>query len=542
MIFINGLVDKVATMQVFGCIMKEPLLLAQVDKYRLVIPDFDDKFTQIIFGCLYNMFTNGARTITVLDIDNYLSANATLKVIFDDNDGTKYIMDCEKVGDLESFPYYYSRVKKFSALRALDKDGFDISDFYCESPLDKRYKETQARFEESKVEDIFVSVKKKLYNLEDKYVVSSVNTAGTAAQGLRELKENYKVNPEIGLPLQGEMLNSIVRGARKGKYYLSSAPTGAGKTRMMVGNACNLSIPVYYDVKYNQWIETGFNEISLFITTELKRDEIQTLILAWVSGVNEEIILNGHYTGEEEARVDKAITIIEQYETSLQIEHLSDPSIVQIEAIVRRQCLTNGVQNVFYDYIFSSPSLINEFKDAKIREDVALAMLSTALKDLAVELDIFVMSGTQVSGDFENKKGIRNEKFLRGSKAIADKADVGMITMWVGPEENAILDALVRTHGFERPNYVTDIYKGRRNRIRHIKVWSKYDLGICRTEDMFVTDGYYNPIPEFEPVKYEKLIYDEEPVAVEIEEPIIEEFIDTSMKAIKPEERGLQHF
>lgn len=95
---------------------------------------------------------------------------------------------------------------------------------------------------------------------------------------------------------------------------------------------------------------------------------------------------------------------------------MPDPNITQIEAVVRKQCLVNGVQNVFYDYIFSSPSLLNEYQALRIREDVILTMLSTALKDLASELNIFMMSSTQLSGDFENKRGIRNQMFLRGAK------------------------------------------------------------------------------------------------------------------------------
>lgn len=494
---IEELVDKTAIMQVFGCIMQEPLLLAQIDKYRLDINDFHSRFTKIIYSGLYNMYTDGARVITPLDIDNYLNTYKDLKIVFDENNGIQYIQDCEEIADTINFNYYYQRVKKFSALRALKKDGFDISDFYCTDILNRDYSKIQERFDSLSVSDIFSEIKKKLFGLEERYVTSSTSGSSKASDGLMSLKEQYKRTPEIGYPLQGEIYNTVVRGARKGKYYLRSAPTGAGKTRMMVGDACHLAIPIYYDLKSKQWENRGYAERCLIITTELDKDEIQTLIIACVSGVNEDVILNGTYTFDEEQRVDKAIQIIEEYSDYLQLEKMPDPNIVQIEAVVRKQCLVNGVQNVFYDYIFSSPSLLNEFGALKIREDVALMLLSTSLKDLATELNVFMMSSTQLSGDFENKRGIRNQQFLRGAKSISDKCDVGVITTWIGQEESQIMQGLINQLNCEMPNYVTDVYKARRSKYKNIKIWSKVDLGTCRVEDICITDGYYNPITDF---------------------------------------------
>ena len=41
----------------------------------------------------------------------------------------------------------------------------------------------------------------------------------------------------------------------------------------------------------------------------------------------------------------------------------------QVKTIVRQNCIINNIDNVMYDYIFSSPSLLAEFRDLKIRED-----------------------------------------------------------------------------------------------------------------------------------------------------------------------------
>lgn len=135
-------------------------------------------------------------------------------------------------------------------------------------------------------------------------------------------------------------------------------------------------------------------------------------------------------------------------------------------------------------------------------------MLSTTLKDLAAELDIFIMSATQVNGDIESKKGIKDQTCLRGSKSIADKVDVGCITMRTTNEELNMLDVLIRKTGI-KPNQVTDIYKLRRGRYNSVRIWSYMDLGTCRKKDLFITNENYNEIENFQPMK---ILFDEDKV------------------------------
>ena len=60
---------------------------------------------------------------------------------------------------------------------------------------------------------------------------------------MRDLVKELQANPEVGLPLEGDIINYACRGARLGKLYTYSAPSGAGKTRYMVMNACAISMP-----------------------------------------------------------------------------------------------------------------------------------------------------------------------------------------------------------------------------------------------------------------------------------------------------------
>ena len=51
---------------------------------------------------------------------------------------------------------------------------------------------------------------------------------------------------------------------------------------------------------------------------------------------------------------------------------------------------------------------------------------------------------------------------MRGAKAIADKADVGMILLDVTDEDKEALEELVTQNGYMMPNVKLSIYKNRR--------------------------------------------------------------------------------
>lgn len=129
---------------------------------------------------------------------------------------------------------------------------------------------------------------------------------------------------------------------------------------------------------------------------------------------------------------------------------------------------------------------------------VALGMLSTALKDLAVEMRLFVMSSTQTNAKSEDdQKGIKNESVIRGSRAIIDKCDIACVASRVNAEEQELLAGCIEKVGII-PNQVLDIYKVRRGKYTNVRIWSSVDLGTCRKKDLFITDERLQLIPDFE--------------------------------------------
>ena len=489
--------DKNTILQILGSLMKNPSILSESERYFLSPQDFTNSFERYIFAAISNLYHNGAQKINVVDIDKYLSEHEAIYNSFVKNNGIEYLMDAEDISSAENFDFYYNKLKKYNAIKDLKVMGYDTSHIYPEGLLDDK-EELLERFEKMTVKDIFNTVKMKFSKVENKYSTNGDIEIIKADKGIATLIKQLKNAPEVGINFQGDIFNTVVRGARKGKFYIRSGGTGTGKTRSMVGDACYMAYPIRYDMENKKWIYSGNNEKVLYIGTEQKYDEIQTMILAYLSGINEEKILLGYYNEEEQDILNKAIKVMETFSDNFIIARLPDPNIASVKSIIRDYSLREQVDNIFYDYIFSSPSLLNEFRDLRIREDVVLTMLSTALKDLAAELDVFIMSATQVNGEIENKKGIKDQTCLRGAKSIADKVDVGCITMRTTFEELNTLDALIRRNENIKPNQVTDIYKLRRSRYNSVRIWSYMDLGTCRKRDLFITDGNYNEINGFQ--------------------------------------------
>lgn len=831
------------------------MLLSETEKYFLEKDDFIDELNRVVFMGISNLFAQGIEKVHVIDLENYLKKYSTPRRIFEENDGVQYLYDAEDLAQEQNFKYYYDRVKKFTALRTLKKQGFSVTEIYDEEELNPiKLAEMQDRFDELELKDIFSTVYRKYMVLEDHFLGQASADYITAERNIGKLKEDLKESPEIGYPLQGEIFNTVVRGARAGKFYLLSGNQGSGKalpnstliptpigwrrvseievgdflfdafgkptevlgvfpqgkktvyevefkdgrtakccdehlwsyctkgqkekarkerrfvtkslkeiikdeennnnkknnilvpqqyaveyeekkhfippyifglmlgdgsfrfnkankaftyssadeelpkciademewnvrknskynynwtffynnpteserrinvwvedileehpelanlksedkfipreyiedsienrfellnglldsdgsvdvkgrvsyctvskvmikqveeiarslgfvttlgedthkknicytlqiagradnkvklfklarkkerienwynnekrkraydfnpmveirnlgyeeemtcfwvdnkeslfltenfivthnSRTMIGHCCQLAYPYYYDENFGRWIYTKSSQKVLYISTEMDFDEVQTIILAYLSGVNEEQILWGMYNGNEEERVNKAIEIMEQYKDNLILNRIPNPSSSQIANSIKKHVYFNKIKYVFYDYIFTTPSLLNEFRDLKVREDVVLTLLSTLLKDLAVELGIFIMSGTQLNRTWEEKKGgIRNQNMIRGSTGVADKIDVGAISMPVLDEELVMLSRLIKETGLPPPTQVTDIYKARRSRYKNVRVWSQTDLGTARIRDLFMTDANYNVI------------------------------------------------
>jgi replicative DNA helicase len=217
------------------------------------------------------------------------------------------------------------------------------------------------------------------------------------------------------------------------------------------------------------------------------------MILAYITGITETKFRYGNFSSKEEKVISQAIDLMGEFKDNLYIVRMPNPTIEGVKTIVRENCLTKDIKYVFYDYIFISPSMLQEFKGFGLRNDEVLLMFATALKDLAVELGVFVMSSTQLNANGDNNQNIRNEAALAGGRATINKADVGAIIARPTKEE---LETFMEDGNIPFiPNMVTDIYKVRSGQYTQVRIWSSVELGTLRKQDLFVTDAHLDVIP-----------------------------------------------
>lgn len=518
----KDLFDTSASLYVLSCLMHKPLLL-QDEKYVFCKTDFYKPLQQLVYYAIFNMAQTGVSHITPQDIDLHISQYSSQYEFYNKEKGFEFVSQCYRTAegsDLNQFETYYNRLKKFSVLRDLEAMGIDTTQVYDTNKDALNRDLEDEKLNKMTISDILSVFNAGIVEIENRHVGKDEGTSQDATKGMRQLVAELQEHPEVGLPLDGDIVNYATRGARLGKLYTYSAPSGAGKTRYMVGNACAISMP-YIDKASGKTIFRGSVEHPdyqkiLYMATEQKADEIQTMILAYVSGVNEKTILLGNYSPAELDRVNKALDIIDRYGKNFILEILPDPSIAMVKARLSKFIVQDQIEYIFYDYIFTSPGLVNEFSAANIREDVALMMLSNTIKEVAMNYNVFIQSATQLNEGWSKREtGLRDQNCLRGSKAIADKIDIGMIGVRIPEEERKQIDTLwtelQRANPqkyVHEPNIVIDIYKNRRGELNSIKIFRYFDYGTLHSEDLFITDSSYKAISDIGQLKYDQRPFD----------------------------------
>ena len=113
------------------------------------------------------------------------------------------------------------------------------------------------------------------------------------------------------------------------------------------------------------------------------------------------------------------------------------------------------------------------------------------------------MSAMADDGDF------KNEMSIRSSKAVADKADVGMVktkitqknlNSYISEWNKAVRRGTLNPKFIEdenyRPTHVIDIYKNRRGGYKNVRIWIKLHLGTGERKDLFMTTADNEPMGE----------------------------------------------
>lgn len=490
-------VDIPAITQVIGGVYINNSFLDNED-YFFCEEDFTEDFHRILFEAIINLHNLGVKKIDLNSIEDYLEQRPKKKAVFLTNKGAEYLQNLEGKTQIAAFDYYYNRMKKMTLLREYQKIGMDCSWLYdINNIFDVKKKQAQEDWLDSTpLAEIADIIDKRIMDIRLKHVDDADEGAQQAGEGGLELLDRLRQIPELGYPMFGPLVNAVHRGARLKKFYLRSAATGVGKTRAMIADACSIACDEIYSLEEKRWISNGTKEPTIFISTEQEIDEIQTMMYAFLSGVDEEHIITGEYLVGEWERVVYAAKLLEK--CPLFIQQLPDFSLQDIENTIKRGIRDHGVKYIFFDYIHTSMKILSEVSSKTgvkgLREDNILFMISIRLKDLCNQYGVFILTATQLNADYVSAQQY-DQNLLRGAKAIADKIDCGMIMLEVSQEDLTTLDPILKKEGLEAPTIKISVYKNRRGRYKSVLLWCKANRGICRIEPMFMTNYQYQLIP-----------------------------------------------
>lgn len=536
------LTDKRAILNTIGCLMLDPTLIDDIDR-PLDRTDFDtEALYELLYVAIFNSYMQGVKDINEFTIDSYLSSYKEQYEIFQTNDGLNYLASAREMSSLDNYDYYYHRLRKYSLLRYYEKKGYNTKSIFDPTVGVEELTKEMEKFDNYTEQDIVGMVETDLViSPTIKYCTNMLTTEIQAADDAVDLIESFRKIPDVGVPLNNDGVNTVARGGRKGCLYMRSLPQGEGKSRQAAGDACKIAVPYVYDMDKKDFVYTGMSESTTYITTEMTVDEIQTIFIAAVSKVNEEHILYGEYKNGEYERVKKAIEYIQS--SPLYIVHIPDFSIEDIKNIIKKYNREFKVEYFFFDYISTSLRLMSEVSGKSrmgLKEHQLLLVFSTELKTIAQQLNIFIFTASQLNGEARNAI-IKDQNLLSGAKALANKLDVGIISMRPTQRERDKLDAIIQNHfGLRMPDMGHWIYKVRRGRLTHIIIWSQVDLGTMTEKALFVTDFDFNLIDidftQIEQVEakiqehsvLESQVHDEEPeivdsTTIEVEPEAIEE-------------------
>lgn len=263
----------------------------------------------------------------------------------------------------------------------------------------------------------------------------------------------------------------------------------------MIADACYMGCGQMYDLEQNRWITIGAPKSVLYIATEQDRMEVTTMALSFLSGVDEEHILQNEYYVGEYDRVAKAAQVLKN--GKVYFVCIPDFALSDIENIIKKYIREYNIEAAFFDYIHTSASILTETGGKSgvknLREDLVLFLLSSKLKDLAVQNNIFILSSTQLNANYQDSE-TPDQNLLRGSKAVADRLDVGMILMELTKEDREKIQPFCTKNNLPMPNVKLSVYKNRAGRFKGQYLWILANRGCCRFDGLFMTDWLYNPI------------------------------------------------
>ena len=509
-IYSNSVTDRL-----LACLVQNPTLCLD-EKYKLDKKEFAiNKFHQILYVCIYNLACNGYKTISIMDLNEFLKPYEAQYNVYLDNNGDSYIETIIELTDENNFDGYYKEFRKLSCLTVYKENGFDISNFWNEEISDEKNMENLNQYT---IEDILNYYDNLQLQIDKVYYPKEKDLEETKAGfGLEELKAQLQEEPLYGHTFCSELMNTVTRGLMDGQLTCFSSPSGTGKTTVAVATMTKLCAKQLWDDKTESFVDNPYQTKNGGLYIQFELDNVQELsvkFLSYIANIPVGTILNGHYTAEQSLRIDTAINILQN--SNIHLCYMPNFTMKNIEQEIKDHVLNHGVDLLVHDYIQDGGAINAEMVRANggvgLRTDQVLANLSDFLKLMARTYNIPVYTCTQTNANLGSVEAIGVES-IAGSRAVANKLDIGGVFLPLRPKELKIREVIeqeigYRGFGLPHATHIYHMYKVRFGSYpQNIKIWVNVDLGTGRMIDCFATD-WQNKIIKVPKTELKKLTND----------------------------------
>lgn len=491
---LDALYSTVDVLNYLGAICNDTTILDDKKNRLNAIKDLElNRMHRIIYGAVENIYLNNeVKEIDAVTINMFLSAYPDQHGYYMQHKGDELVTKVKEGAINSSYEMSLGTIKKFTLLRAYESVGFGTKDIYDTTLIDPIAISLQRKkFDEMNEVDIRNIVKAKMDLIHENMQIDTGEMFSFhAGDSIQELIQRCKEEPTWGHSFQSLLFNRVFRGLLGKKVMIRSGGTGSGKSRTMIADMAGVSAKMMYDSSTHQWMENKRPASSLFITTELDKDEVQLCLLATVSKVPEDIIKDGHYTPEVEERLRIAGGVIS--DSDIHFEYASNFSLTDLESMIEKNINRHDVGFVFFDYIQITPRFAQEIRKVfgyDLREDQMLNLMVSGLKNMANKYDIFILTATQLNRSFKTDE-YPDATHLRGGQATADKADYGIITMRASAKDKEKLSKLMESNNSfncSMPTHGHHVFKNRGGKYTGIIIWVNMNLDNMTVEDCFVT-------------------------------------------------------
>lgn len=206
--------------------MNNPELLFN-EKYPLSKKDFKPvDLHYVIYRSIAKLASNGAGSITEIEIDNLVKNKPVEYEILQDSDWMGFVSTMKELANPENYELYYNTIRKFSLLRDMKENGEDIKRYYDELSSEEGQIENLNKFT---IQDILDEVEIKANSYRNKYDATFTRAEMWAGEGFEGVLEGFKEAPAFGAIMPSPYLTTLYQGWCRSHLLMRSAPSGMGK-------------------------------------------------------------------------------------------------------------------------------------------------------------------------------------------------------------------------------------------------------------------------------------------------------------------------